>query len=450
MAACLFVSCSRSSLDLEPGMRTKVFALEQESGTKVVETAGRNFSWTAGDPVQYYKLLDDGAVSSSTTQTANVAASGATSTLGVEYDYPDEKKLVAAFLGTAVAGGNVNSLRKDSFTVDGGIPAVQDGTMLPYLVCAGTAVIETSNSLVMRHLQTFVSFSLNSVGTVSGNFNRIVISDKSEAVPVAGNATYTFNENTGELVSCSVVSDASASGKITIEMSDGIEAGKVYYAAVNPVSFTNGLRVTLYNGDVKLAYATTRPGDVLEKGRINDLGTLDFHNVIPADAAPEITPKYSSVYKTGDFTMTKKLWATFSPKDVSGITWKIVRAGIDETTFTDDPVVIESSYGTVTPGEKETYYSKNQFTAVVTPKCSKGWLLVKATLDGDEALSDYALVKIDDFIDVGKDILWARSNLEGGLTAGTGLVDNISDVGDYYQWGALEPLDVTNPDPKGA
>ena len=445
--ACLLVSCSRSSLELELGIRTKVFVLEQETGTKVVETAGRNFSWTAGDPVQYYKLLEGGAASSSVTQTANVAESGVSSTLGVEYVYPGEKKLVAAFLGTAIAGGNVHSLTKNSFTVDGGIPVVQDGTMLPYLVCAGTAEIETSNSLVMKHLQTFVSFSLNSVGTVSGNFNRIVISDKSEAVPVAGNAAYTFNENTGELVSCSIVPDAGASGTVTINLSSGIEAGKIYYAAISPASFTDGLRVTLYKDDKKLAYATTRAGEVLEKGRINDLGTLDFHNVIPADAAPVITPEYSSICKTDDLTMTKKLWATFSPEDVSGITWKIVKAGVDATTFTADPVEIENYYGTVTPGEKEAYYGKDRFTAIVTPKCAKGWLLVKATLDGDEALSDYALVKIDDFIDVGNDILWARSNLKGGETAGIRLVDNISDVGDYYQWGYLEPMDMTITDP---
>lgn len=439
--ACLLVSCSRSSLDPEFGTRTKVFALEQESVTKVVETAGRNFSWTAGDPVKYYKLLDEGTASSAVTQTANVSESGASSSLGVEYVYPEEKKLVTAFLGTAIADRNVRSLKKDSFTVDGGIPAVQDGTMLPYLLCAGTAVIKTSNSLVIRHFQTFISFSLESLGTDSGSFDRIVISDKSETVSVAGNATYTFNENTGKLESCSVVSDGDASGTITINLPSGIEAGKVYYAAINPASFTEGLRVTLYEDDKKLAYATTRAGEVLEKGRINDLGTLDFQNVIPADADPVITPTKSSICNQGGWNMTKKLRATFSPLDCSGITWEIVKAQSGLSEATEDPAVI-AGYGTITQTGKETYGGIEQFTAVLTPASTftDGWFKIKATLDGDEGHCAYAYVAVGDFIDIGASVLWARSNLEGSAPDAT-LVTDTSDGGDYYMWGWVEPVE---------
>ena len=442
------VSCSFDAYEIEPVTRTKVFTLGQvsdtESGTKVVETAGRTFSWSEGDVVQYYKLIAGGSASSGATQVATVNGSGPSVTFNAVYTHPTEKELVTVFLGSSLTSNTVNQLQKDRFTVAGGIPSTQDGTMVPYMVAAARGVIETSQSLAVKHMQTYISFSVNANSTVTGTFNKIIISDKSGTVNIAGNATYVFNASTGELSSCSIASG----GSKTITISGTVTAGKVYYAAVCPVNFTGGLRVTLYNGSTKLAYATTGTGNKLTAGKINDLGTLDFHWEIPASTSPEITPEYSSICNTGGLQMTKKLWCTFAPSDCSGVTWKIVKGNNGTSTYTSASD-IASKCGTITPGAKETYDGKEQFTATVTPKCAKGWLLVKAELAGDEKLKDYALVKIDDFIDIGStSVLWARSNLKGGeyrtgkTAAKAALCTNTSDFGDYYQFGGRHPLAI--------
>ena len=434
--------CDRMAMEsLET--RTKIFELSGEPDTKVIETGGLNFSWSTGDPIKYYNLKSDGTVTSTAVQSSEIKSGGLSSTFGINYVYPTDKSVVSVFLGSSLASKTVSSLAKDRFTLAGGIPATQDGTILPYMVSAVRGDIEASTGLSMKHMQTFISFSLNSNHTVTGTFDKIVISNKGGGVEIAGDATYVFDESTGAVSSCSIAGGGSG----TITISGEVVAGKVYYAAVCPVNFTNGLRVALYKGSTILAYANTSAGNKLTVGKVNDLGTLDFKQTIPGNAAPEISPQYSSICNQGGWNMTKKLWASFTPSDCTGITWKIVKAGTSSTSYTTNAATIASSYGTISAGGKETHGGKEQFTATVTPKCAKGWLLVKATLDGDDGYSGYALVLVDDFIDIGSSTtLWARSHLvETSAGASTGkLCANTYDRGSRYMWGWVTENLVSN------
>lgn len=431
------VSCTRDSLFLEAGKRTKVFTLEQvedlETGTKVAETAGNNFAWSSGDKLKYYNLDAGGAVTSVSVQSSEVNSDGPATTFDIEYTYPTDKELVTVFLGSGLENKTMSGLQKDRFTVEDGIPAIQDGKLIPNMVSAARGSIEASAGLTMRHMQTYISFSLNADRTVAGKFNKIVISDRNEDVNVAGNATYVFDETTGELSSCSI----SSGGVQAITISGEVTVGKVYYVAICPQNFTGGLRVTLYNGTTKLAYATTRIGNSLTPGKINNLGALDFNWIIPANEIPVITPTQSSICNKGGWNMTKQLWCSFSPSDVTGVTWAIIKAKKGTDAATTDASDIEG-YGTITPKGEVDYDGKKQFTAILTPAATftDGWFKVRATLAGDEKYSAYAYVVVGDFIDMGGSVLWARSNLIGSDT-GSDLAANTSDRGDYYMWGWL-------------
>lgn len=387
-----------------------------DAGTKAVQNKGNTFLWAEGDVIYFY-AYDSLSANQETKSTKTVSASeaGAQVELKVTYDLSkNEDRVVAIHKGSGIEG-LADGYDKESVTLTGGIPAVQDGDLTKSMVSTADISLLTEREMSFSHLQSYLLFSFNSISFSDKNATSVVITDKA-GTSIAGDVTYNLSTRAQ-----TVLDNANSSTSITL---NSPVVNKDYYIAIRAASYTSGLRFSFYKGSDLLGYVDTGSGCTVNPGKILDLGVLNFHKTIPGQTI-EMLPVQATIVNSGTLNMTKKLWLKFTPSDVTKITW----------------TSSNESVATVAAGPGETYNGKDYgSTAIVTPHTSSGRCTITATLEGGVSAS--CKIVIGEAVDMGLSVLWGKGAMKGSSTTITHT--EWDQKGDYYQWANIVPVTTSS------
>ena len=418
----LGVGCSKEDTD-SPALLTRDLSLTKgaDEGTRAQMVAGNNFLWVASDKLFYWS--SDGS-SAHNKQGTTAGAAGETCKIKAVYSDGDTQEIVV-HVGTGV--GTVTEAAAGA-TISGAIPNSQTGNIEDYLVCAGVANLKTDKSVVLGHLQTFVSFSFIDNTFDRGEFTSLTVEDRaSTKKDLTGDGTYVVG-------TAGLVLSGTKTKKITVTPTvkttgGGFKPETEYYVAIPPATYSSGLVFNLYNGTTLIGAVKT-PSITVTPGKITRLGQFDFHSTVYENSSvtPEIFPAESWISRKGGLTMTKKIWVKYEPQDMSDVEWK-VRSG--------------SATINVLPKETDTDGKIMQCCEVV-PSSNNTTIKVYAILPNGKTTSDVTIT-VGDYIYLGYgNRLWLYANLTGsaaGTTVGSEtkgglkLAANYYDYGGYYMWG---------------
>lgn len=307
-------------------------------------------AWEAGDDIFYYtgKYTSGASTSTSAEGSWKVPAPGAGATgpilsvkLPVEYRDGDNRVTVLTkgrALGT-VAAANLNSL-----TVSGGVPASQDGKFAStYLAaCEGNllALAQSTdaapNNLTMSCLQSYICFSLSDLTVGDRTVNKIEITGTSVdgGDAVCGNIAVTLSENGSTTHSVTAALIGTPGNKITIDKTGSkFTANEKIYVAVLPYAY-NSLRLTLFNGDDRLASVPVTqktPGAKVDatQGKVVNIGEVNAHvKVTSTEDKFKMFPEKVAITSERP---TKRLWLKIEPSDFNG---KVKWSSSDESIAT--------------------------------------------------------------------------------------------------------------------
>ena len=457
--AAVVVSCTKETeASLAPGAKKVAYiGISARNGgpTDTRATLGDDLkvAWEAGDDIFYYtgKYTSGASTSTSAEGSWKVPAPGAGATgpilsvkLPVEYSDGDNRVTV---LTKGKALGTVEADNLNSLTVSGGVPASQDGKFAStYLAaCEGNllALAQSTdaapNNLTMSCLQSYICFSLSDLTVGDRTVNKIEITGTSVdgGDAVCGNIAVTLSENGSTTHSVTAALSGTPGNKITIDKTGSkFTANEKIYVAVLPYAY-NSLRLTLFNGDDRLASVPVRqkisdakvdatPGKVVNIGEVNAhvkvTSTEDKFKMFPEKVA--ITSERP----------TKRLWLKIEPSDFNG---KVKWSSSDESiaTVPQEGEIMENVSGI---GKCISVTVTNGLAKTTLGSTSIDYNLGKDTLvtitakvyDPEDTTTVIATktckITVGDFLDLGtrtvdgKRCLWARHVLKAASN-GTGM-----------------------------
>lgn len=397
------------------------------------DEATREIFWTGGDKYFYYTFGISDVFSDVTVGTLG-SASHITEIIPVAYDLSNDNTVVIGSTGSKV--GAVSSKTKTDVTITNGIPVVQDGTVEGSYVNLGIANLQTQDAAVLGSRQAFISFNLLT-GTVGDETVKFFTVNGKAGEIVCGNATFAI-----ESAEVSAVSSGT-----TIAVNVTAVAQHNYYVALAPGTYTEGLRICLYDkGIVDATTGTITGGHIcgyvdtgsdieLKAGRILALGDLTAHKTVPASGTDDcliVHPSDAHIVKLSDFVQTKKLWIEHKPTDMTDIDFEYSVPGIIQAER----------------GPDEEYNGTNYMTVIVTPICDDitdaaeekvCTLTVKDRYPapGTTPASATCTVTVGMFIDLGlpSGTLWAATYVkETGASPALALTTSVAETGSYFPW----------------
>lgn len=354
--AAVVVSCTKETEATLAGGAKKIayIGVSARSGspTDTRATLGDDLkvAWEAGDDIFYYtgKYTSGASTSTSAEGSWKVPAPGAGATgpilsvkLPVEYSDGDNRVTV---LTKGRALGTVEAANLNSLTVSGGVPASQDGKFAStYLAaCEGNllALAQSTdaapNNLTMSCLQSYICFSLSDLTVGDRTVNKIEITGTSVdgGDAVCGNIAVTLSENGSTTHSVTAALSGTPGNKITIDKTGSkFTANEKIYVAVLPYAY-NSLRLTLFNGDDRLASVPVTqktPGAKVDatQGKVVNIGEVNAHaKVTSTEDKFKMFPEKVAITSERP---TKQLWLKIEPSDFNG---KVKWSSSDESIAT--------------------------------------------------------------------------------------------------------------------
>ena len=415
-----------------PALLTRDLSLTkgtEDGGTKVQMIAGNNFLWITSDKLFYWS--SDGSSADNKKETT-AGVSGETCKIKAVYSDGDIQEIVV-HVGPGV--GTVTEAAAGA-TISGAIPNSQTGNIEDYLVCAGVANLKTDKSVVLGHLQTFVSFSFIDNAFDRGEFTSLTVEDRATTKKdLTGDGTYVVG-------TAGLALSGTKTKKITVTptvktTAGGFKAETEYYVAIPPATYGSGLVFNLYNGTALIGAVKT-PSITVAPGKITRLGQFDFHSTVYENSSvtPEIFPAESWIAIDGALNMTKKIWVKYEPQDMSDVEWVI------DPTSTATASIKSTSRDADTDG-------KVMQVCEIEPT-TNGVVKVYAKLPGGTTTSTVK-INVGDYIYLGYgNRLWLRANLTGSAADGTGVGGETTgtlklapywySTGEYYMWGYVKNL----------
>lgn len=442
--AAVVVSCTKETeASLAPGAKKVAYiGISARNGgpSDIRASLGDDLkvAWEAGDDIFYYtgKYTSGASTSTRAEGSWKVPAPGAGATgpilsvkLPVEYSDGDNRVTV---LTKGRALGTVEAANLNSLTVSGGVPASQDGKFAStYLAaCEGNllALAQSTdaapNNLTMSCLQSYICFSLSDLTVGDRTVNKIEITGTSVdgGDAVCGNIAVTLSENGSTTHSVTAALSGTPGNKITIDKTGSkFTANEKIYVAVLPYAY-NSLRLTLFNGDDKLASVPVRQkiSDAkvdATQGKVVNIGEVNAHaKVTSTEDKFKMFPEKVAI--TSERT-EKRLWLKIEPSDFNGkVVWSSSDNSIATVPQTGEIMENVSGIGkcisvTVTNkkaktgGNTDNYNLDAEYPVIITAK-------VYDPVTEEEITTKTCEITVGDFLDLGtravdgKRCLWAR------------------------------------------
>lgn len=425
---------------LEIGLAVKEIAVTKSEtvGTRArYDEATRELFWSDGDGYFFYTFGISDVLSNVTVGTLG-SASHITEIIPVTYNLSNHNTVVIGSKGSKV--GAVSSKTKTAVTITNGIPVVQDGTVEGSYVNLGTANLQSEDEAFLGSRQAFISFNLLT-GTVGDRTVKFFTVNGKDGETVCGDATFA--------IASGGAADVSGGTDVVVDVTAA--AQRNYYVALAPGTYTDGLRICLYDkGTVDsttgtitdghiCGYVDTKPGIEVTAGRVLALGDLTAHKTVPASGADDcliVHPSDAHIVKLSDFVQTKKFWIEHDPTDMTDIDFEYSVPGIIQAER----------------GPDEEYNGTNYMTVLVTPICADiagaaeehvCTLTVKDRYPapGTTPASATCAVTVGMFIDLGlpSGTLWAATYVKDTDPTHTlALTTSVAETGSYFPWSWTE------------
>jgi len=168
-----------------------------------------------------------------------------------------------------------------------------------------TAASETSQ-FQFSHLVSYIKFVVDENTTP---FRKLTVSSANPDEVVVSRITVDFKE--GNLTSVLATGKSQDSKTVVVTTDDAADfAPGIYYVAINPATYAEGLKFTFENGEA-LSYAVSTPSNVVmnagDVANMGTIGTLEFPEPPVTPEEPE-TPGLGSVYAENGNNLGVVFW----------------------------------------------------------------------------------------------------------------------------------------------
>ena len=262
-----FTACQKEDIapaeqSQESALVTDIFSASLDAPTTRTATAdgGATVTWAANDKVYYYSQ-DGGVVRNFTVESA-----GSSATITLKREQTD------TYYNLVYAGNAEPTFSTKTSTemiITDGVPTSQNGLFASANVSVARATPGQSNAITFKPVTALVKF------TTERNDIKTIVLTSGGSENVAGNITV---DPTSDAHTATLSGDGSTSVTVTLDT----PAAGTYYINVLPVTYANGLVLTLKKeSDATIGTVTASKSiDLSTGGKMINLGNIDSHIVV--------------------------------------------------------------------------------------------------------------------------------------------------------------------------